>query len=254
MTGTGYYNSISPKASFDSINSSLHSLGANSMSSNTAVTPWMSTSSFSAIGSNTQQSDISSRHSSVLLGDNYLDSFPGRHHDQGDFLNEFSQEGNKTSLREQDLIFRPSTSNSSRHNSVPGFSTTTPPTQIDPSVEIAFRNMAKNLQDKDKALADLKLQIEALVTALAIEGTGRNDKAVQKFLETNKMDVDEIAHRIVVRLKVLTEENETLGIMLSQSRAAQKEVELGILRRENSMLKGRLDGMCTSEGKGPTIC
>lgn len=133
-----------------------------------------------------------------------MNSFPGRHHDQGDFLNELAQGGN----RDNDL-FRDNTSNSSgRHNSVPGFSNN----QVDPSIEIAFRNMAKNLQDKDKFVAELKLQLDALMTALAIEGNARNDRAVQQFLDSNKMDLDEVAHRIIVRLRTLTEENETLGV------------------------------------------
>lgn len=238
IMGTGYYNSISPKASFDSI-TSLQSSGVNSIGSS-SVTPWMSTASFSAVSSNPQTSDNSSRHSSLIITDNYLDSFPGRHHDQGDFLNEFSQETNKMPLKDQDLFFNPNTSNSSRHNS--GVSSAASPSQVDPSVEVAFRNMAKNLQEKDKTIADCKLRLEALITALSVEGNARNDKIVQQFLETNKMDSEEIAHRIVTRLKVLTEENETLGTMLSQGRASQKEVELGILQRENSMLKHRLEG------------
>lgn len=102
---------------------------------------------------------------------------------------------------------------------------------VDPAIEKAFRNMAQSINQKDKEIAQLKLRIEALVTASSINMT---DSAGRK------MDEAEVAHRIVVRLTALKKENERLAKMLSQGRAAQKEVELGLLRQENESLKARI--------------
>lgn len=109
---------------------------------------------------------------------------------------------------------------------------------VDPAIEKAFRNMAQSINQKDKEIAQLKLRVEALVTASAINMTDSIGR---------KMDEAEVAHRIVVRLTALKKENERLAKMLSQGRAAQKEVELGLLRQENETLKARIQELEKSQ-------
>ena len=83
------------------------------------------------------------------------------------------------------------------------------PRQTDP-VEAAFSTMARNLEEKESAVAELKLQLEAIVTAIAVGGQG--ERGLEDALANTKMDITEVAHRIVVRLKSLKEENDALGV------------------------------------------
>ncbi|CAN6662278.1 hypothetical protein TRVA0_034S00320 [Trichomonascus vanleenenianus] len=121
---------------------------------------------------------------------------------------------------------------------------------LDPAIEKAFRDMAKSVEEKDREIAELKFQIEAMMTATVIGGS-KADKMVLEDVMHKKMDGLEMVHRMMMRFRALRQENEVLGRMLSQGRAAQKEVEIGILRQENLLLKNKLEGT-QSEGTEKT--
>lgn len=119
--------------------------------------------------------------------------------------------------------------------------------QVDPAIDQAFKNMAKSLEEKEAIINDLKTQIEAILAATTSGKLSKNEKTILENATNRKIDGNEMAHRIVMKLQTLKEENETLGRMLSQGRAAQKEVELGILKRENTLLKNRVEQLENGE-------
>lgn len=252
-----YYNALTPKTSYDSLGS-LRSFG--SSTSGTSATgggagPWSS--SYNGYGATPATPTTSASSGggggggdfSRNLGffDNYGYSRPSTNsafneQQQQSFMDQRRRSETENSLHQQShpqLNPMISPQRQAFHSA----SSTALSTihQVDPAVEQAFRDMAKSLEEKEATIGELKLQIEALLAASATSGVAKNDKTVLENGLNRKMDGNEMAHRIVVRLKTLKQENETLGKMLSQGRAAQKEVELGILKRENSILKSRIE-------------
>ena len=88
---------------------------------------------------------------------------------------------------------------------------------VDPAAEQAFRSMAKSLVDKENQIAELKLQVEALLAASAMTGSGIANAAKVQTLDgaSTNMDCQEMAHRILVRIKNLKQENESLGVRIT---------------------------------------
>lgn len=110
-------------------------------------------------------------------------------------------------------------------------------------VHAAFRSSLKNLEEKDKTIADLRLQVEAMATAMAMASPGNADPAVRETVSQMTSDAQGMTHRILTRIRALKEENQRLAGRLSQGKMAQMEMENGILRRENEMLQNRVNGL-----------
>lgn len=90
--------------------------------------------------------------------------------------------------------------------------------------------LAQKLEEKEAMVSDLKLQVEALMTAITLGGTP----------EVGSMDGAELAHRILTRIKSLRSENERLMTLASHNHAARLEVELDQLKQENATLRKQL--------------
>lgn len=84
----------------------------------------------------------------------------------------------------------------------------------------------KQISTKDMEIAQLRLQNEAMVTALYRAGTG-----------SNSPDEVEIAHRILYTIKNLRTENDMYKKKFNSSYAAQLETELDATKRALDMLK-----------------
>lgn len=262
-----YYNALTPKTSYDSLGS-LRSFGssASGTSAGTGTGPWSSSynGGYGATPATptTSASSAGGGDFSRNLGffDNYgygrpstNTAFSEQQQQQASFIEQRRGSETESSLLQQQQQQQPqghpqmnpmiSPQRRTFHAASNSASGSAPSTihQVDPAVEQAFRDMAKSLEEKEATIGELKIQIEALLAAAATSGVSKNDKTVLENGLNRKMDGNEMAHRIVVRLKTLKQENETLGKMLSQGRAAQKEVELGILKRENSLLKSRIE-------------
>lgn len=249
----GYYNALTPKTSYDSLGS-LRSFGSNT--SGTSATgggggngPWSS--SYNGYGATpatptTSASSGGDFSRNLNFFDNYGYGRPitnSAYNEQQSFMDQRRRSETENSLLQQHNQPQLNPMISPQRQTFHSASNSAPSTihQVDPAVEQAFRDMAKSLEEKEAKIVDLKLQIEALLATSATGGVSKNDKTLLENGMNRKMDGNEMAHRIVVRLKTLKQENETLGKMLSQGRAAQKEVELGILKRENTVLKTRVE-------------
>ncbi|ANB13899.1 Mum2p [Sugiyamaella lignohabitans] len=218
-SSTNFYNSLTPKSSFDSIGS-LHSLGSNvsSVPVGLASNPWVS----GSFGSFSIPPPLPPSSGRSENSNSYHDSFNFAPADLSfvndiDPPNEYSSSPSLNLSNAQKQPFktlnnkpRGNHNNNSLGNSQ--FSNaSTHQLHLDPVIENEFRNMAKSLEEKEALISDLKLQLESLVTAVAVCGSV-NDKAVQEVISEMKMDATEIAHRITIRLKTLKSENEQLGV------------------------------------------
>lgn len=108
----------------------------------------------------------------------------------------------------------------------------------DNSMEQAYQDMAKSLEEKEKMIKKLQLELEAVWTSICV--AGKDQFALEQLASKSPCDPTALAHRLIMRMQSLADENKMLGEMLSYGRAAQKELELGALRRENQHLKERL--------------
>lgn len=91
-------------------------------------------------------------------------------------------------------------------------------------------DLSQKLEEKEAIVRELKLQIEALMTAIALGKTS----------EVGSMDGAELVHRMLTRLKSLRSENERLMALASHNHAARLEIELDLLKQENSALRKQL--------------
>lgn len=98
--------------------------------------------------------------------------------------------------------------------------------------------MADASQDSSsEVIADLKLQVEALTTALMLT----SDKPLPRQSAFMQGSTGlEIAHRVMARLKALREENTRLAEIANGTNAAREEAEKLALLKENAELKAHL--------------
>lgn len=90
---------------------------------------------------------------------------------------------------------------------------------------------------EEELIADMKLQIEALTTALTLT----SDKPLPRASSfTQGATGVEIAHRIMCRIKALREENAYLAELANGTNAAREEAEKLALTKENEELKAHL--------------
>lgn len=94
-----------------------------------------------------------------------------------------------------------------------------------------------SVDSSEEIIADLKLQVEALTTALTL--TSDKPLPFQSAFMQGSSGL-EIAHRIMSRLKALREENAHLAAIANGTRAAREEAEKLALVKENAELKAHL--------------
>ncbi|KAK6203603.1 uncharacterized protein RJT21DRAFT_28578 [Scheffersomyces amazonensis] len=101
-----------------------------------------------------------------------------------------------------------------------------------------FQDLSRTLQEKTIELEETKTRLEAVLVGLSIsnqEGSGNSN-----IINQGKYDPQEISHKIVNKLQVLSNENDTLMKLISFGNKSSLLIELGLLKRENNLLKEKL--------------
>ncbi|KAG7195656.1 uncharacterized protein KQ657_003426 [Scheffersomyces spartinae] len=97
-----------------------------------------------------------------------------------------------------------------------------------------FKELTQQLRDCKKELEDTKQRLELLVVGVTMSPQNASITC------TGQYDEQEVAHRIVSKLQILTDENESLIKMMNFGSKSSLLVELGLLRHENKMLKEKI--------------
>lgn len=108
-------------------------------------------------------------------------------------------------------------------------------TEIDIPVtlEVIFMKLSDSLKKKDKELQETKQRLESVITALALNPTNTTTKF-------GRYDEEALAHKMVIRLESLTNENQEMARMLSYGRVKERLIEFEIIRKENEELRERI--------------
>lgn len=101
--------------------------------------------------------------------------------------------------------------------------------EVPKNQEQLYNKLVEKLQLSEKDLEDTKNRLESLITAIAL-----NPK--QTSYKNGIYDEQEIAHKIISKMQLLTEENEELSKMLSYGKSKEKDIEIGLLRKQNAEL------------------
>jgi hypothetical protein len=86
-----------------------------------------------------------------------------------------------------------------------------------------FEDLSQTLQEKTEELEDTKARLEAWVLGSNISGV---------TTPQGRLDPQELAHKMILKLKTLQEENEALLKMMSLSNKVSLMVEVGMLRQQ----------------------
>lgn len=94
--------------------------------------------------------------------------------------------------------------------------------KVDPAVEMAFRNMAKRLKEKDGEVAKLQYHLEATMAAIgAYNPTPKSGINKASHAKIQFHDQGELAHRLVTRITALRDENKLLGVSSPKIHSSQ---------------------------------
>lgn len=104
---------------------------------------------------------------------------------------------------------------------------------IPENVETILTTLATNLKDTQAKLKETEDNLESILTAIALNPTN----AVTK---DGRYDIETIAHKMIVRLEILTKENKEMAKMLSYGKSKEVHIELNLVRRENDELKEKI--------------
>lgn len=111
--------------------------------------------------------------------------------------------------------------------------------EIPKNYEELYLKLVEKIQATESELDDTKTRLEALVTAIAMNPNPSTFK-------NGRYDEEEISHKIISKLKMLTEENEELSRMVSYGKSKEKDIEIALLRKQNNDL---LEKVAKLEGK-----
>lgn len=105
--------------------------------------------------------------------------------------------------------------------------------EIPKNHEQLYNKIVEQLQATKKELNETKDRLEALVTAVAFSPNNSNYK-------NGRYDEQEVAHKIISKMQILTEENEEMSKMLSYGKSKEKDIEIGLLRKQNTELREKI--------------
>ncbi|KAH3665416.1 hypothetical protein OGAPHI_003600 [Ogataea philodendri] len=112
------------------------------------------------------------------------------------------------------------------------------PFEIPKNHEQLYNKLAEKLQATQDELEDTKLRLEVILTAIALNPN-------QSVTKTGRYDEEEIAHKVITKMQMLTEENEEMAKMLSYGKSKEKDIEIGLLRKQNTELKTKISKLET---------
>lgn len=101
--------------------------------------------------------------------------------------------------------------------------------EIPKNYEELYHKLVEKIQSTESELQDTKLRLESLVTAISMNPNPATFK-------NGRYDEEEISHKIISKLKMLTEENDELSRMLSYGKSKEKDIEIALLRKQNADL------------------
>lgn len=104
---------------------------------------------------------------------------------------------------------------------------------IPENVETILTTLATNLRDTQAKLKDTESNLESILTAIALNPTNSVTK-------DGRYDIETIAHKMIVRLEILTKENKEMAKMLSYGKSKEVHIELTLAQRENMELKEKI--------------
>ncbi|KAG7923875.1 hypothetical protein KL905_000029 [Ogataea polymorpha] len=105
--------------------------------------------------------------------------------------------------------------------------------EIPKNHEQLYTKLTEKLQAAQEELEETKLRLEVVLTAVALNPN-------QWITKTGRYDEEEIAHKIITKMQMLTEENEEMAKMLSYGKSKEKDIEIGLLRKQNVELKTKV--------------
>ncbi|KAG7660894.1 MUM2 [[Candida] subhashii] len=107
-----------------------------------------------------------------------------------------------------------------------------------------FQDLSKTLQEKSIDLEETKDRLEAVLVALTCDGNNNNNNnnntgggGVSSSSSGYTFDVEELSHKLINKLCLLSEENENLLKMISYGNKTSLLIEIGLLRHELETLK-----------------
>ncbi|AMD20988.1 HEL293Cp [Eremothecium sinecaudum] len=106
--------------------------------------------------------------------------------------------------------------------------------EIPANLEIIFNKLATSLKRKDEELEDTRKRLESIMTAISLNPTN----SVTRF---GRYDEEALAHKMVVRLEMLTKENQEMAKLLSYGRSKETHIELELLKKVNLELQKKTE-------------
>lgn len=101
--------------------------------------------------------------------------------------------------------------------------------EIPKNYEDLYHKLVEKIQLTETELTETKTRLEALITAISMNPNPTSFK-------NGRYDEEEISHKIISKLKMLTEENDELSRMVSYGKSKEKDIEIALLRKQNSDL------------------
>jgi hypothetical protein len=101
--------------------------------------------------------------------------------------------------------------------------------EIPKNYEDLYHKLVEKIQSTEAELNDTKIRLESLVTAISMNPNPSTYK-------NGRYDEEEISHKIISKLKMLTEENDELSRMVSYGKSKEKDIEIALLRKQNNDL------------------
>lgn len=104
---------------------------------------------------------------------------------------------------------------------------------IPKNVETILYTLATRLKETQEKLKTTEDSLESILCAIALNPSN-------SITKDGRYDVETIAHKIIVRLEILTKENKEMAKMLSYGKSKEINIELNLAKRENMELKERI--------------
>lgn len=102
-----------------------------------------------------------------------------------------------------------------------------------------YSNLSKKLNLNQQELTETKTRLETLLLAYSITNT--NPYYNSTFTKDGAFDEQELTHKILTKLQILQQENQTLLKLISFGNKSSLLIELNMLKQENEKLKEQLN-------------
>lgn len=103
-----------------------------------------------------------------------------------------------------------------------------------------YNNLAKKLKEKTLELEETNSRLEALVLVESLNTS---------ITSNGSYDIQELSHKVITKLQLLQQENQTLLKLISFGNKSSLLVELNLLKLENEKLKTELEAKKKSDEK-----